>query len=185
MRKYKKYIFGLCRYLKTQFFCGEYGMTIGFLEEDREEKDSWVCASINTDDKYLTFRIKVYPPLYEAWKDKDYEKIAECLTHEFAHLLTDPLYKIAINAVANSSVDFLEDIRERQTQRITNIIFPKIPKAIYTPKTIKKRNMKKSMSTFGKPTKAPKVQDRALRVKTTASKASSKTTALRKLRKTS
>lgn len=68
------------------------------------------------------------------YEKKDYEAIIQCLAHEHSHILTDPLYTIAINGVTNTSAEFLEEVRERQTQRITNLILPNIPKKFYIPK---------------------------------------------------
>lgn len=125
---FKRYIRNVCNQLRIQFFCGEFELEIKF----EDEKDH-VVAAIRSDFKYLRLTVFVHPPVLRMYRANEFKEIGEALTHEFSHILTDPIYFIAIDAVNNSTQKFLEETRERQTQRIANIIFPNIPKRIYIP----------------------------------------------------
>ena len=139
---YKKYIRELCDKLRTHFFHGEYAMLIKYEDEDEVgHQDGYsVGAKIDISCRYLDFTITIYPLIKTYFKDKEYRKICELLCHEFCHLLTEPLYLIGVDAVTNPEQKHLEDIRERQTQRICNIIMHNLPKKFYEPlqKTIRK-----------------------------------------------
>lgn len=137
-KPYKKYIATLLDHLRREMFCGEYTMDIEYRESLGEKSDAIVSANITVDGTYLHCIIRVSDHCHQLYKDKKYKRLAEILTHEMCHLLTEPLYKIAINAITNTSGDFLEEIRERQTQRITNALFHRMPKDFYIPKINKK-----------------------------------------------
>lgn len=139
-RAYQDYVRALCDKLRTEFFCGEYRMDIQYFDEITNEGKA--VATIRTDTKYLNFTINVSDGVLRLWREREYSRIAEILLHEFAHLLTDPLYDIAIDAITNTNKQFLEDVRERQTQRITNVIFWRLPKSIYNPETWQKSKRK-------------------------------------------
>lgn len=109
-------------------------MTISFESEDENAHGGRIAAKIRIDDRYLNFRISFYPLVAKLYKEGNYRRIAEITVHEFAHILTEPLYRQAINAQTNMSGEMLEEIRERQTQRMTNVIITNLPKSIYTPK---------------------------------------------------
>ena len=126
-KKFREYIGGMCDYLRIQTYNGENDLTVGYeYEPDADNPD--IVASIDIDTVYLTIYVTIYPRIYEYYKDKKYHRIGELLCHEFCHTFIDPLYDIAINAVTNTSKKFLEDIKERQTQRITNALMNHLPK---------------------------------------------------------
>jgi hypothetical protein len=129
--KFKKLLIKACQELRDEFYCQEFELKVVF--EDEVEGNEDVAAHIRTDFRYLNLTVYIRPPILRMYEAKDYRAIGECLIHEFCHILTDPIYKIAVDAITNSSHQFLEEVRERQTQRITNLIFPHIPKSIYTP----------------------------------------------------
>lgn len=154
---FKNHVRRLCAELRTAFFLGEYTMDLTWSEENKEKGGGTVAADIRTDLRYLNFGITIYPMMEKFYRDKQYFRIYECLVHEFSHVLTDPLYKIAIESVSNDGAEFLEDIRERQTQRITNIIIKGI-KLKYMPY---KKPMKKVVKKAEKKVMKKKVETRS------------------------
>lgn len=119
----------ICKKLRWEFYVNEYHMDIDWNDKDEDDGKFLACASISIDLKYLTFTINIFPNLQEMWtKDKD--KFIEVLVHEFSHLLTEPLYMFGVEAVTNPEQKHLEEIRERQTQRISNIITPYLKKEL-------------------------------------------------------
>lgn len=109
--KFKKYINQACTKLRDDFYCQEFELEIVYEDEDKDNEG--VAAKIRTDFKYLGITIFIHPPVLRMFGKKDYERIKEVLVHEFCHVLTDPIYKIAIDAVTNTSEKFLEEVRER------------------------------------------------------------------------
>jgi hypothetical protein len=132
--KYKKTFKGqvieICRELRWAFYVNEYRMDIDFMaEDDSKNENEKTAASIPINARYLTFRVKIFPVLQEIWEE-DKDRFTEVLIHEFSHLLTEPIYEIAVNSISNKESEFLEDVRERQTQRISNIIYPLLKKKL-------------------------------------------------------
>lgn len=117
---FKKFIKNTAIEYRTIVFGGEYKMDILYMEEDKDNR----LADIEIDGKYLNFKLNIYPLLEEMYKDKKYKEVAEVILHEMCHLLTEPLYELVCNMVEGKFVtsENLEDVRERQTQRITNTI---------------------------------------------------------------
>ena len=143
--QFRKDVVEVCKKLRWEFFVNEYRMDINFVAEDDNKKDEEkTAASIPINGRYLTFKVNIYPVLQEIWKE-DKSRMCEILIHEFSHLLTEPVYDIAINAVTNREAEYLEDIRERQTQRITNIIYPLLKnKLIMKPKSNARNKSRRS-----------------------------------------
>jgi hypothetical protein len=56
-----------------------------------------------------------------------------------SHVLTEPLYKIAVEAATKASQQFVEEARERQTERIASTIFVLMPKGWCMPGKIFKQ----------------------------------------------
>lgn len=126
---FKKDTNNICSKLRTIFFVGEYQMNINFVDKSQEEETE-TTATININSKYLTFTIHIFPILQEIYNQNKNE-FTEILTHEFSHLLTEPLYLFAVDAITNPEQKHLEEARERQTQRITNIIYPYLKKELH------------------------------------------------------
>lgn len=124
---FKKYIRNTCSNLRWEFFVSEMEMNISYSSEPKLENEE-VAATIDADMRYLNFRLTIYPYVLTLWNKKELKKINEILVHEFSHLLTDPLYEVAQKRITPAEQDMLDDIRERQTQRITNIILPLLKK---------------------------------------------------------
>lgn len=117
--------------LREEFYVHEREFDIKWINEDENEDGKKTMAKIPIDNRYLTFTVEVYPALQVEWeKDKDY--FLKVLIHEFSHLITEPLYTIAAKGISERESDFLEDIREQQTERIAIILAPYISKKLIT-----------------------------------------------------
>lgn len=133
-QKLKAHTKRLCVWLRTRIFHGEYDMDIVYSTKSEPDKDltKHAAAAMRINSAYLSCAIVVDMEHFSGlWMKKDYREIMRLLAHEFSHLLTEPLYCIAIDAVTNASREQLEYIREQQTQRIANIIMQDVPVSIY------------------------------------------------------
>jgi hypothetical protein len=124
-KKFKKYIEDVCDECCEITFSGEYTQSLSFEEIDLDSGDALrgVGATINIDTAYLSFIMKIYPIIFIKYKAKMHEEIFDLILHEFCHILTEPLYIFGIEGVSNQTRRFLEDARERQTQRICDAFF--------------------------------------------------------------
>lgn len=127
---FRRHIRKLSWHIQKEFCLREWDIDIHYMLEPKDGRPG-VAAEIRTDHTYFNATITIYPRLLEYWKDTDgLETIKETLVHEFCHILTDPLYKVAIDSVSNSGQEFLETLREQQTQHIANIVKDSIPNII-------------------------------------------------------
>jgi hypothetical protein len=142
-KAYKKYISGICDELRTFFFCGEYRMDIVYVDEIplrggfKDQTSNSLAADIKIDPTYLNFTMRVSDFVLRKWEEKKYREIAEMLVHEFTHLLTEPLYLLALRGTSESQRDELEDVRERQTERTKNVLMCYLPESFYKAAKIK------------------------------------------------
>ena len=118
--------------MRRYIYCGEYEMELNY-PDPMDPKGS--AASIRVDHTYLNFTINIAPLIFDYYKSGNFKEIKKVIIHEFAHLLTEPIYAVAIDAVANGAKGFLEDIRERQTQRIAHILYDEISLKIFFKKS--------------------------------------------------
>lgn len=141
--QFRNYIKECCVYLRNFVFCGEYNMDIEYVSEPPTSKyhSGVAAASIRIDTTYLNFTITISDVVYNAYKQEDFDSVRSILVHEFCHLLTEPIYNIAVNSITNTSIEFLEQTRERQTQRITNLLIPRIPLEIFHKKSSKRKQL--------------------------------------------
>ncbi len=140
-RDYKRYVQALCDRLKREFYLLEYDMSISFHKDLESNRPHGTVpnAYIHIDIVYLKFEVHMNDEKEgAAFRDKDYYHIARVLTHEFSHLLTEPIYDIACDAISNQTKKHLEEVRERQTERIAGVIDSLMPDNWYLPKKILK-----------------------------------------------
>lgn len=117
--------------LRDEFYVQEREFNIKWMESNEDEDGKRTLAKVPIDNRYLTFSVEVYPALQTEWeKSKDY--FLKVLIHEFSHLITEPLYTIAAKATSEKESDYLEDIREQQTERLAIILTPYIIKKLIT-----------------------------------------------------
>ena len=88
---------------------------------------------MDTDPTYLRLGLTIYRDVKDKFRAKDYRDAYAILIHEFCHALTEPIYRIAVDSITNTSKPFLEETRERQTQRIARIILESSKRSEYMP----------------------------------------------------
>ena len=128
--RYKKHTSELCQFLRTELFCGEYLMDIEYSKEEKKSGESFVAGEIKIDTKYINFTVTFYPEHFRGYQAKNRHKFLATIVHEMCHLLTEPLYLLAIDGVTNRTLSYLEEVRERQTERIANAVFALIPEKL-------------------------------------------------------
>lgn len=129
--QYRKFVRQLVGELQYRMFLTLYSIDINYAQDEKAEKkadDKCVGADIKTDNRYYTGYITLYPVTHLLWDVGKKRELAEVVVHEMCHILTDPLYKIAIDAINNSNQKFIEDIREQTTQHICNMVMASLEK---------------------------------------------------------
>lgn len=105
----------------------------------RNFKTAEQFAEINVLDSYESACIVVGGATLRYWKRRDWHRVAHALCHEICHTLTEPLYYQALwlppeHVKLKRITETLEEVRERQTERICKAIMRVVPKEAYTPK---------------------------------------------------
>lgn len=133
---FEEHIGSLVCYLKAQFRLEDWTGHVSFetiLPDQEDGPDSEVRATIHVNDTYLYYRLRIAAPMLEAWKNQEWSSIGHSLCHEFAHVLTHPLARMARYDAAPSQKWLIDEMVERQTQRIAVIIAESLPDDWYTP----------------------------------------------------
>lgn len=152
---YKKFIGEVCEKIRSEIFHNEYHLFFDFKtaeHPDDKGKSRVTCATIDIDIKYLDALITIYPELQVRFEKKEYNNVIQSLVHEMSHILTHPLF---IEATRDSSpwmLERAEEVLERQTQRIANIIMASKPEKYWLPKQLAKHQ--KLSKKNGKQTKS-------------------------------
>lgn len=120
--RYKRYVEDMVERLRTDMFLHEWHYQIYFDVDQAELGEENIVASIKVDHRYLNFSLFLSTTLKDWFKSKLSHRVFDILAHELAHVYTEELYMVAFDACSNSNVKFLDDIRERQTQRIANLV---------------------------------------------------------------
>jgi hypothetical protein len=130
---YKDWVRAVVPKLREYFYLEAWHIDLVW-EDDDEVIDgrSGTVMHISINGDYLQAVLHMMPAARTMFDDADIEKLAFCLVHEFSHILTEPLYDIARGAVPAASSDFLQTIREQQTQRIALAVFRGIPEELYS-----------------------------------------------------
>ena len=113
-----------CQMIRRDLFLHDWEIVYVFSDEEEGE----AFAKIGTLHNYLSCKITVFPNIIELWEAEDKEGVFKILLHEFCHVFTDPMYKIAIDAATNTNVKYIEAIREEWTQRMSVALFCKYKK---------------------------------------------------------
>jgi hypothetical protein len=145
-KSYWEFTNDIVKYLKTHFYLHAWHIHVVQMK-DAKDKSNLECyngedvlAGMASDSNYLESTLRLYPLAKKMYKDGRYSEFGVVLVHEFCHILTDPLYKIAIDAVSNREGPNLEHVRENTTQLISVIVMPGIDKKIFSPyKVTRKR----------------------------------------------
>lgn len=129
---YKDWVRAVVAELRGYFYLEAWHLDLVWEDENCADNNAGVVAFIDINDSYLQAVIHMMPAAKTMFEEPDIERLAFCLVHEFAHILTEPLYKVAVDAATNASSGFLETIREQQTQRIALAVFRGIPEELYS-----------------------------------------------------
>lgn len=132
--QYKDWVRNLTERLKKYFFLNEWTILLEWLDESSSKG---TAAEISINTRYLYATIEVCPPVRLMWDNDKIEDVVETIVHEFSHILTEPLYEVACDGIAPASSDFLEKIREQQTQRTALIILRGLPKKFFKYERVK------------------------------------------------
>jgi len=140
--RYQAYIRKLAQALRTELFLGEYALDIVFFKGAIPDYEN-AAATCDVDNTYLDITVKVAGIVQKHWRNKHYWTICNILCHELCHALTDPLYHCSIQRIPDKKIgawglvnNEWERVRERQTQRITNVVMALLPKSFYWPATV-------------------------------------------------
>lgn len=118
---FKAYVLRVLDAVRCKLYLHEYRMFIR-LDADAEFQNPESMAEISICGTYLEFTVKLSERLRDWYKRGQLYNVVTVLVHELCHVLTEPLYVIAVDAVTNTSLKYLHDTRERQTQRICNVV---------------------------------------------------------------
>jgi hypothetical protein len=130
---YTSYISNLVTILKQYFNLQDYALTTQFHHKNESYGCRDLLAAILVDPRYFQIKLQVYPLVYEYWKNKDYERVARVLTHEFCHTLFQGIWDRFTPHVSEAQEVEVENLFEQQVQRTANIIFQSLPTAYYLP----------------------------------------------------
>ena len=137
-KTYKGFVDEIVTYLKRHFYLHAWYIKVVYEKKDTETsrhcfKDDRVIASMGSDATYMNAILHLYPFANKLWEEGNYQYLGECLVHEFAHILTDPLYKWACEGSSSLTGPCLEEARENTTQQVAVIILHGIDKRIFSP----------------------------------------------------
>lgn len=127
MSAYKKYIRTLVDTLASRMHLQEWNINLKF----DAKLDPETAAEIEIDVPYLIAEIFIDKVMRDYYRNKDGYTIAHILTHELSHILVEPIYIFARDAVTNQSSKLLHNVVEQQTQRISRVIDRQLPRSIY------------------------------------------------------
>lgn len=136
-KEYKSYINRLVEVFRAAVWAGEYRLNVHHTDNVKIDydlaDDDVVRAAVTIDPAYLNVNLTISESVYNDWKAGNYEPIAETLCHEFCHILVCPLQALARIDIPPSREREVREVVERQTQRITNAIFPLVPQEKWMP----------------------------------------------------
>lgn len=131
---YKNFIVKIVGEAKRLMMLRHYGIDVSF-----DLEDEGTAAEIRVNVKYYSAHIKCHKNVYDHYKNGDKERVIEMITHEMAHIITEPLYVFAVDAATNTNQKYLETIREQTTENITWLIVREVKKELLSPPKKKKK----------------------------------------------
>lgn len=94
----------------------DYTGKIKYQEEDAEG----LAAHIETDRRYLSFIIFIYPLAIKNWKESGDEYMEELMAHEMSHLLTNGVTDLLLSLYKTDKE--VTDERESLTEKISRLV---------------------------------------------------------------
>ena len=132
---FQAHVHKLVELFRAKLHLHEWSYKLHFDVEARKRQTKWaegsVMAEISINPAYLRFDIGFSEEFREPFKAGQSYEVARTIMHELAHVITEPLYIIAVDAVTNTSNDFLLAEREKATERIANAVLSQLPKESY------------------------------------------------------
>jgi len=80
-------------------------------------RNEMVAMDNTIDLSYLRSTIRIYPVIEENTK----EEILETICHELCHIITEPMYSLCRGVVSPMQYEWVEEMREQETERICRI----------------------------------------------------------------
>lgn len=120
--QYKKEVRNIMKEAKKVMLIDDWNINIYFEKEDNE-RGGGVAGTCDTRIKYFSADISFYPVHFNCYKEEDDYEFVKTIIHEMCHIITEPLYLEAYQAIAPISRDYIETIREQTTEQIANIVY--------------------------------------------------------------
>lgn len=137
--EFKEYIKALASMCRDVTGHREYQLQFKWSEIDSSTDSAHdsVKMEIRIDTVYLYCVITVYPQSFIAWEQNDHATLSEFIIHELCHLFIEPVAKLFMWDASSSQRDHYKDTIERQTERISKVIWYLLPKEWYLPEKLK------------------------------------------------
>ncbi len=132
-KDYRTHIDNLVTFCRNELWHGVYRYAIEWHITPLDGKPS-VVADMEICDIYTRFTLRMGPPSYQRWKEKDYKRIGETILHEICHLIFYPHKRFGWENCDTVRNKTLTEIDERQTQLLSVVLMPLLPKEWYMPK---------------------------------------------------
>lgn len=98
------------------------------IDASKELKGKETAATIGIDYSYLKYRIEIDTCwIHECVMQELYTKATHIVVHELCHIFIDRIYKFAVQAATNSTIDYLEEFREQAVQRVAAVAMAGLP----------------------------------------------------------
>ncbi|KKL83943.1 hypothetical protein LCGC14_1969720 [marine sediment metagenome] len=128
--KFKEYVIKILNGMQSYMCLLEYTLEIEFPKVD----NNGAFAEIKTDVVYFNVNIKIYPVTKKLYEQKKYFQVFSYLVHELCHILIEPMsQELSKYLVKGENNDLLEDVTERQTQRIAIAISRNVKEYVWNP----------------------------------------------------
>lgn len=113
---FKRDVAKVCKHLRWHFFSNGWEFEIIWAINERSKSGRVeTVAEIEILQEYLKFRLTLYRMAYDLYLEG---KLLPHLVHEFAHLWTEPSFRLAEKNVSAKIADHLCSLNEALTERI-------------------------------------------------------------------
>jgi hypothetical protein len=132
-KKYEKWATAFVQNLASHLNLSGWRIEVIFCDKTKSSNEE-CAADINVDSSYMFATLRLYPYTKKAYDDWDVNMLKEIFSHEFVHILIDPLYDHALPFLSDVTRPLFTDTLENVTQRFTRIIMRSLPKNIIPPR---------------------------------------------------
>jgi hypothetical protein len=99
-----------------------YKIDLSKVAKHTDDRNGTTLAEISQNRSYLKYTITIYPELIKMYDDKKNDEVKLAIVHELCHILTEPLYDIAINSCPPGVNFETEREREKLTETLAKFI---------------------------------------------------------------